>query len=105
MGLFDNALGSILSQASGSGGNPPVAQMLENLIQQHGGLGGLINQLQQGGLAQEAASWIGTGANLPVSGAQITQALGDGHIAQIAQQLGIDPQRAGGLLAQVCCRM
>ncbi len=36
-----------------------------------------------------------------MSGTQITQALGDGHVTQIAQQLGIDPQRAGGLLAQV----
>ncbi|MFO1401975.1 MAG: YidB family protein [Steroidobacteraceae bacterium] len=49
-------------------------------------------------------SWVGTGPNPPVSGAQITQALGPGSIAQIAQQLGLDHGQAGNILAQVLPR-
>lgn len=101
MGLLDGALGAILNSGASGGGTPPMAQALENLLQQHGGIAGLVQQLSQGGLAEHVQSWVGTGANLPVSAGQITQALGSGRVAQVAQQLGIDPQQAGGLLAQV----
>ncbi len=103
MGLLDAALGSLFSTpGAGAGtGQPPIAQALESLLQQHGGLGGLVTQLSQGGLANEVGSWIGNGPNQSVSGPQITQALGGGPVGRIAQQLGLDPQAAGNLLAQV----
>jgi uncharacterized protein YidB (DUF937 family) len=101
MGFLDSALNSILSSGGAGGGTPQFAQLLEGLIQQHGGLGGLVQQLSQGGLGQQVQSWIATGANQAITGSQITQALGSGKITQIAQQLGVDPQQAGGLLAQV----
>jgi uncharacterized protein YidB (DUF937 family) len=102
MGLLDAALGSLFA-TPGAGGTaqPPIAQALESLLQQHGGLGGLVTQLSQGGLASEVGSWIGNGPNQSVSGPQISQALGSGTIGRIAQQLGINPQEAGNLLAQV----
>ncbi len=102
MGFLDAALGSLLSaNNSGVAGQPPIAQALETLLQQHGGVGGLVNQLSQGGLASQVGSWIGTGQNQSVTGAEIAQALGSGSIGRIAQQLGINPQEAGTLLAQV----
>jgi uncharacterized protein YidB (DUF937 family) len=101
LGLFDSVLGAALNSNSASGGAAGMAQVLEGLIAQHGGVGGLISQLSQGGLAEQVQSWVGSGQNLPVSGEQIMQALGGGKVAEIAQQLGIDPQQASGLLAQV----
>ncbi|MGA9025319.1 MAG: YidB family protein [Steroidobacteraceae bacterium] len=100
MGLLDSALGSLLSPAQG-GGQSQVTQVLGNLLQQHGGLGGLVTQLSQGGLGSQVSSWIGNGQNQPVSASQITQALGGGTIARIAQELGLDPQQAGNIVAQV----
>lgn len=101
MGFLDAALGSLLSASSGSAQQAPIAQALGTLLQQHGGIGGLVNQLSQGGLAGQVGSWIGTGQNQAVTGAEIAQALGSGSIGHIAQQLGINPQDAGTLLAQV----
>ncbi len=101
MGFLDTALGSLLSASSGTGQQAPIAQALGTLLQQHGGIGGLVNQLSQGGLAGQVSSWIGTGQNQAVTGAEIAQALGSGSIGHIAQQLGINPQDAGNLLAQV----
>jgi len=101
MGLLDGALGALMNSGSGNGAASPVAQALQDLMQQHGGIGGLVQKLSQGGLAQQVQSWIGTGANLPVNAGQISQALGNNQVTQIAQQLGVDPQHAGGLLAQV----
>src|SRR5271166_6360254 len=101
MGFLDTALGSLLSATSAPAQQAPIAQALETLLQQHGGVGGLVNQLSQGGLASQVGSWIGTGQNQSVTGAEIAQALGSGSIGRIAQQLGINPQQAGTLLAQV----
>ena len=40
-----------------------------------GGLGGLLNKLQQGGLGDQTNSWVGSGQNQPVSPSQLGQAL------------------------------
>ena len=40
-----------------------------------GGLGGLLNKLQQGGLGNETKSWVGSGQNQPVSPSQLGQRL------------------------------
>jgi uncharacterized protein YidB (DUF937 family) len=102
MGLLDGALGALLgSNAGGAPAEGPLAQVLGGLVQQHGGLGGLVTQLAQGGLANEVKSWVGTGQNLPVNGGQVAAALGSGKLAQIAQQLGVDPNAASAVLAQV----
>ena len=79
MGLFDQIAGSIggqiLQQLGGGGGQQnPLLQMVAGLLQQPGGLQGLIDQLQKGGLGAQAASWVGTGSNLPVEPGQLQQA-------------------------------
>jgi uncharacterized protein YidB (DUF937 family) len=64
-------------------------------------LQGLLQQLSQSGLAEQAQSWVSSGSNLPVSAEQITQALGSGKIQDIAQQLGITHADAASGLANL----
>jgi uncharacterized protein YidB (DUF937 family) len=45
-----------------------------------GGLGGLLAILQQGGLGDAAQSWVGNGANQPVSPQQLHSAFGDEQV-------------------------
>ena len=101
MGILDGILNSVLNPSASGAGPSQMTQLLQSLLQQQGGLSGLVAQLSKGGLAEHAQSWIGAGQNLPVSGAQIQQALGSGQLGQMAQQLGIDPQHISGLLSQV----
>jgi uncharacterized protein YidB (DUF937 family) len=54
-----------------------------------GGLGGLLNKLQQGGLGNETKSWVGSGQNQPVSPNQLGQALGPGIIKTLSQMTGL----------------
>lgn len=101
MGFLDQMskqLGGALG-ASG-GGQPDILQVVQALMAQNGGLDGLLAKLQQGGLGELVKSWLGSGANLPVSAAQITQALGNPQIASVAKQFGVDPQQIAGLVAQ-----
>jgi uncharacterized protein YidB (DUF937 family) len=71
------------------------------LVQQNGGLPGLLDKLRQGGLGQHVDSWVSTGNNLPVSGDQVSQALGPEVLGQLSGQLGIDPSQISHGLSQV----
>lgn len=71
------------------------------VIERAGGVPALLQMLQNGGLGDQVASWIGTGENQPVSGDQITAALGEDQVQQIAQQAGIEAGHASTGLAQL----
>lgn len=105
MGLLDGILGAALGgsntpQASGINADSLI-RIAGQLLQQHGGVGGLVDAFTKGGLGQAAASWVSTGQNQPVSASQVSQILGSGQIGQIASQLGIDHGQAGSILAQL----
>jgi len=99
MGLLDGLLGSLMGGSAQQGQNP-MLQMALQVIQQNGGLPGIIGKFQQAGFGQQAGSWVGTGQNLPISADQLQQVLGAGSIGQIAQQLGLSHGEAGSSLAQ-----
>ncbi|HTD30976.1 MAG TPA: YidB family protein, partial [Steroidobacteraceae bacterium] len=66
MGLLDGLLGG----AVGAG----VVTAMNSLIQQHGGLQGVVTQLEQQGLGNTVRSWISSGPNQPISAEQVTSA-------------------------------
>jgi uncharacterized protein YidB (DUF937 family) len=98
MSLLDSLIQMGTGTSGGSGGG--ILAVVQGLANDHGGLPGLLSKLSEGGLGAQVQSWIGSGANLPISADQIIQALGQGRVGQIAQQLGIDPQQAAAQLAQ-----
>jgi uncharacterized protein YidB (DUF937 family) len=84
MGLFDGILGGIVGAE--------MATVVNHLIQQHGGVSGIVNQLQSQGLGATVKSWVGTGANQPVSPQELHQAFGADAISQLAAKTGLNPQ-------------
>jgi uncharacterized protein YidB (DUF937 family) len=79
--------GAGLAGAAASGAL--ISQVI-SLIQSHpGGVAGLLQSFQQGGLGHVFQSWIGTGQNLPVSADQLHSTLGSEWIAKIAQATGL----------------
>jgi uncharacterized protein YidB (DUF937 family) len=103
MGLFDSLAGKLDTALSSTahGEHGVLANAAIELIHQAGGLQGLVHKLQAGGLGEAVASWVGTGANQTVTGAQVLAALGNSQVAAIAQKLGIDPASAANGLAGV----
>lgn len=96
MGLFDSLVGEVMNNLGGDA----LPGLINGLMQQEGGLAGLVQHLGQGGLAEQAASWVGNGANLPVNAEQITQALGSGPLAELAGRFGLDVGQVSQGLAQ-----
>jgi uncharacterized protein YidB (DUF937 family) len=116
MGLLDSLIGAATDAASQQEQRSPTAsasglpggldpQMLialvGSLLASAGGLQGLLAKLQSGGLGEAAQSWIGTGANQPVSGDQLGSALGPDLMGMIASQLGGSQAQASGTLAEL----
>jgi uncharacterized protein YidB (DUF937 family) len=85
-GGMAGGLGSLVGGASGAA---VLSQIIAAIGQQPGGLSGMLQSLQQGGLGHLVQSWIGTGANLPVSADQLRNTLGGDWISRITQATGL----------------
>lgn len=94
MSLFDQ-LGGLLG---GEGGG--VAAAVGELMQQQGGLSGLVDKFNSGGMSELVSSWVGSGGNLPVSAEQIQQVLGNEQVTALAGKFGLDPQQLSQGLAE-----
>src|SRR5262245_49027159 len=95
-------LGQLGSALGGNSGGASMAGELLSLIQnQPGGLGGLVQQFQDKGLAGIVNSWVGTGQNLPISPDQVHSALGSDVVQQMAAKLGISPEMTSTGLTQL----
>ncbi|RIV47872.1 YidB family protein [Burkholderia pseudomallei] len=99
MGLLDIVGGLIGGQ--GGNQNALVSAALEFINNQPGGLNGLIEKFNAGGAGGIIGSWIGTGENQSISPETLQNVLGSDTIGALAQKVGIDPQQASGILAQV----
>lgn len=105
MGLLDSLVGALGQQLGGNaaGGQNPLLQLAMNLVNQPGGLQGLIEQFSKAGLGQQAQSWVSTGQNLPISAEQLQQVLGGqgGKLQELAAQFGVPQEKAAGGLAEL----
>ena len=66
-----------------------------------GGLGGLLDKLQKGGLGNATNSWVSTGQNQPVSPGQLGPALGPDIIKTLAQRSGLSEEEITKQLSQI----
>jgi uncharacterized protein YidB (DUF937 family) len=93
MGFLDGILGGVVGAE--------MTSVVSNLIQQHGGVQGVIAQLEKQGLGDTARSWVSTGANAAISPAQIQQAFGsNGALQSLATKFGLDPNTLAQKLSQ-----
>lgn len=98
----NNPLGSVLGRLGGSGiATTALMALAFQVLQQNGGISGLVDKFRASGLGQHADSWVGTGANEPVSANQVRDALGSGGLGQLASRFGLTPDQASGGLAQL----
>ena len=108
-GMLGSLLGGAGGAASAGGGQSALLNIVLGMVANQsggnhgsgGGLGDLIGKFQQGGLGDAAASWVGSGQNMPVSADQITDVFGSDMLGKIASQLGMSHGEAAGQLSQM----
>jgi uncharacterized protein YidB (DUF937 family) len=67
--------------------------------------GSLVGRLQESGLGNLAASWLGTGSNASISPDQVASFLGSGKIEEFAARLGISTESAKTAIADALPEM
>ena len=58
--------------------------LVKDYFDKHGGVDGVVAELEKTGFGQQVKSWIGTGSNPPMSADDIKKALGSEKLKDIA---------------------
>jgi uncharacterized protein YidB (DUF937 family) len=93
MGFLDGMIGGMVGAA--------LVPVVNNLLQQHGGVQGIVNQFENQGLGSTVNSWVQNGPNQPITAAHVNQTFGEQTIAQLAAKAGMSPAELSAKLAQV----
>jgi uncharacterized protein YidB (DUF937 family) len=92
MGWLQGILGGVIGAEALS--------LVKAYFDKHGGLDGVVAELEKTGYGQQVKSWIGTGSNLPISADEIKKALGSEKLKEIAASTGLPVDKAAEYLAQ-----
>ena len=93
MGMFDGLLGGIV----GAG----MVSVVTRIIDQHGGLQGVVNEFERNGLGTTVKSWVGTGPNQPISQDEVHKVLGPDLLQQLSEKSGLSVQELTQKLSHV----
>jgi uncharacterized protein YidB (DUF937 family) len=116
MGLLDTVLGSVLGgggQSAQPGGAGALMQIVAAMLANQGGgaggglggLAGLAEQFQRGGMGDVMNSWIGKGENQPIAPDQLGNVLGGDLLGKLTQQTGMGQGDLLGQLSQLLPQM
>jgi uncharacterized protein YidB (DUF937 family) len=116
MGLLDTVLGSVLGgggQSAQPGGAGALMQIVAAMLANQGGgaggglggLAGLAEQFQRGGMGDVMNSWIGKGENQPIAPDQLGNVLGGDLLGKLTQQTGMGQSDLLGQLSQLLPQM
>lgn len=103
MGLLDELnLGGALKGALGQIEATAAPALINALLgkTQFGDLNGLVTHLQQSGLGPQVQSWLGNGANQPITADQLKAVLNNAQVQEMARHLGLPVDAALNMLAQ-----
>lgn len=100
MGLFDSLAKNALGGMLGGSANQDPAAMLSGLLNDAGGLQGLMSKFQSAGLGDHFTSWVGSGENQSISADEMQNAVGMDEIQRLAGKLGMQAGTILPLLAQ-----
>ena len=95
MGLLDRIAGLF-----GGGQGEQIGKSLGGLLDDVGGIDGLMSKFDAAGLGDLARSWVGTGENAAVSPEQVKEALGTEELEKVASEAGVSADEAANGLSK-----
>jgi uncharacterized protein YidB (DUF937 family) len=93
MSLFDGMLGGIVGAE--------MATVVNGLIERHGWVQGMVDQMRANGLGPTVHSWINEGPNASIAPRDVHRAFGDQTMSEIADKAGMSTDELAVRLAQV----
>ena len=80
---------------------PAWCRLCNNIIEQHGGLQGVVSAFEKNGLGSTVKSWVGTGPNETISPDDVHKTLGPDLLRQLSEKSGLSVQDLAQKLSQV----
>jgi uncharacterized protein YidB (DUF937 family) len=101
MGVFDSVVNRLTGGKEDLAGAPKklVEGAVELIDAQKGGLQAMVDKLSASGLGEHVKSWVGTGANLPVTADQIKHALSPQELDMLALKTKLSVEEVTSHLA------
>jgi uncharacterized protein YidB (DUF937 family) len=96
-----SVLDQLSKRVAGDGNAEKVVQKVGPLLEQVGGIDGLVKKFESAGLGNVAKSWVSTGSNQSVSPEQVKEALGPQQVEQVANEAGVSTDEAAAGLSKV----
>ena len=93
MGMLDGVLGGVVGAA--------MVGVVNHVLEQNGGVQGIVNQFEKQGFGSTVRSWVGTGANQPITADQLHQVLGSGTVQELAAKAGLSVPEFTAKLSQL----
>lgn len=93
MGLLDGVLGGVVGAS--------MVSVVNGILEQHGGVQGIVNEFEKNGLGATVRSWVGTGPNEPVSPADVHRVFGSDLLQQLSAKSGLSVQDLTEKLSQI----
>jgi len=93
MGMFDGLLGGIV----GAG----MVSVVNDILEKHGGVEGVVNEFEKNGLGATVKSWVGTGPNQAISPDEVHKVLGSDLMQQLSAKAGLSVQDLAQKLSHV----
>ena len=93
MGMLDGLLGGIV----GAG----MVSVVNDILEKHGGVQGVVSEFEKNGLAATVKSWVGPGPNQPISPDEVHKVLGPELLQQLSEKSGLSVQDLAQKLSHV----
>lgn len=93
MGILDGVLGGVVGAV--------MVGVVNHVLEQNGGVQGVVNQFEKQGFGPTVRSWVGTGPNQPISAEQLHQVLGSGAVQELAAKAGLSVPELTAKLSQL----
>jgi uncharacterized protein YidB (DUF937 family) len=103
MSIFSELLKSAVGGATDDSEqqSASIVQGLLEMVQQSGGVDGVTRGFDSRGLEAETSSWVGTGANRPITPDQLRGALGRDRVGALSQRAGLSESLGASAIAAI----
>lgn len=81
--------------------NPQIVSGIQKIVEENGGVSGILQKFKDKGFAEAASSWVGTGENVNIGASDVMKVLGNDSIQELAKKVGLDSEATAGLIGNL----
>ncbi|TGK86930.1 DUF937 domain-containing protein [Leptospira noumeaensis] len=81
--------------------NPQVVSGIQKIIEDNGGVSGIVQKFKDKGFTEAASSWVGTGDNVNIGAADVMKVLGSDSVKELAGKVGLDSEATANLIGNL----